>query len=268
MLWGDRWGREAVTGVGKGVSMSGARPLFIVNPAAGNGSGASVMMRARDGFPGPAEIVETSGQGDAERLAEQGASEGYAPVVAVGGDGTINEVVNGLMRARHCPPLGIVAAGGGNDAARTLRLPKDPAAAARLAWHEAATAIDLGTCNDRYFLNVAGVGLDTKVAAAVNASRGRLGRSKAGYIGHALNELRRYENPELTIHLDDESITTRALLVAIANLRSFAGGMIIAPDADPSDGMLDVVIGADLSRREALVLFPAIFVGQHGRHRR
>lgn len=248
--------------------MSGSRPLFVVNPAAGNGRAARVMERARGAFRGPAEVVETVGPGDAERLAHQAAVEGYGPVVAVGGDGTAQEVVNGLMRVSKPPSLGIVAAGGGNDAVRTLRLPTDPVEAVRLAWSEQQGAIDLGVCNGRYFLNVAGVGLDTRVAAAVNASGNRFSRGKAGYIGHALNELRRYVNPEFTIWLDEDVITTRAILIAVANLRYFAGGMKIAPRADPCDGLLDVVIGRDLSRLEALVLFPAIFAGQHGRNRK
>lgn len=248
--------------------MSGSRPLFVVNPVAGKRNGVAVMERARSAFQGPAEIVVTTGAGDAERIAHQAAVDGYSPVMAVGGDGTVQEVVNGLMGVPFPPPLGIVGVGGGNDAVRTLGLPTDPVEAVRLAWDERQGAIDLGVCSGRYFLNVAGVGLDTRVAAAVNASGHRLARGKAGYIGHALNELRRYVNPEFTIWLDDEVITTRAILIAVANLRYFAGGMKIAPRADPGDGLLDVVIGGDLSRREALVLFPAIFVGQHGRHRK
>lgn len=249
--------------------MTPARPLFVVNPAAGNGRAAAVMERARSAFLGPAEIAYTNGPGDAERLAQQGAAEGFAPVIAVGGDGTIQEVVNGLMRSPSPPPLGIVAAGGGNDAVRTLKLPRDPRDAVRLAWSEQAGAIDLGMCNDRYFLNVAGVGLDTQVAVAVNASHGRLSRSKAGYVVQALRELRRYQNPSFSIRLDDsDAIETKGILIAVANLRFFAGGMKVAPEADPDDGLLDVCIGGDLSRLEALALFPAIFAGRHGRHRK
>lgn len=248
--------------------MSQARPLFVVNPNAGNGKAEHVMARAVDAFRGPAEVVHTAGPGDGGRLALQGANEGYAPVVAVGGDGTIHEVVNGLLRAPEPPPLGIVAAGSGNDTVRTLGLPRNPVAATRLAWSDVCGAIDVGHCNDRFFLNVAGVGLDTRVALAVNAKSGRLARGKLGYIGQALVELRRYENPEFTIALDDREVTTRSLLIAIANGRYFAGGMNVCPEADPADGWLDVCIGGDLSHREALMLMPTIFVGQHGWHRK
>jgi len=246
--------------------MSSSRPLFVVNPAAGNGRAAEVLAGAKHAFRGPAEIVHTAGPGDATRLAREGALAGFSPVVSVGGDGTVQEVVNGLMEAPAPPLLGIVAAGGGNDAVRTLRLPRNPAEAVRLAWSERQGAIDLGTCNGRYFLNVAGVGLDTKVAMAVNGKSSRLARGKAGYIGQALVELRRYVNPEFTLVLDGETVVTRSLLVAVANLRYFGGGMKIAPDADPADGLLDVWIGGDLTHREALLLMPAIFLGRHGRH--
>lgn len=246
--------------------MAASRPLFVVNPSAGNGRATRAMARARPAFCGPAEEVETTGPGEAELLAHQGAVEGFSPIVSVGGDGTAHEVVNGLMRSPSPPPLAIVPAGSGNDAARTLRLPGDPVEAVRLVWSDRQGAIDLGTCSGRYFLNVAGVGLDTKVARAVNQRASRLSRSRAGYIWQALLELRRYENPEFVIHLDDQVVRSRCLLIAAANLRYFAGGMKICPRADPVDGWLDVCIGGDLSHRETLMLMPTIFAGQHGRH--
>lgn len=246
--------------------MSNQRPLFIVNPVAGNGRAAAAMERIRSAVGGTAEFMLTRGPGDAETQAFQAATEGFGPVIAVGGDGTIQEVVNGLMRSPNPPPLGIVAAGSSNDVVRSLGLPRDPVRAARLAWSDRAEAVDLGSCNGRHFLNVAGVGLDTIVVAAVNAQQGRFARGRTGYIVQALRELRRFENPVFTIHLDDRMIETPSTLLAVANLRYFGGGMKIAPQADPTDGLLDLWIGGDLSRREVLALMPAIFLGQHGRH--
>lgn len=226
-----------------------------------------VIDRARGAFRGPAEVVVSSSPADAEEQACRGAIEGFSPVVAVGGDGTAQQVANGLMRCPEPPPMGIVPAGSGNDLIRPLRLPKDPGTAIGLAWSDVAGAIDVGTCNGRYFLNVAGVGLDTRVAQAVNAradgSRGRL-----TYVAEALRELRRYENAELTLRLDDVTVVTNVLLIAIGNGTHFAGGMKVCPDADPADGWLDVTIGGDLGRLETLAMLPTIFVGQHGRHRK
>lgn len=247
--------------------MQRAQPLFIVNPAAGNGRAREVIDRSRGTFPGPAEVHISTSPKDAEERAYRAALEGFSPVVAVGGDGTVQQVANGVMRCPEPPPLGIVPAGNGNDLVRTLRLPRDPERAIRLAWSDDAGAIDVGTCNGRVFLNVAGVGLDTKVAQAVNArpdgSRGRL-----TYVTEALRELRRYENPELTLHLDDLTVVTKSLLVAIGNGRYFAGGMKVCPAAEPADGFLDVTVGGDLTRLETIALLPTIFVGQHGRHRK
>ena len=244
------------------------RPVFIANPVAGNGRGAEAIKRIRRSVGGAADIVLTHGPGEAETLAMAHAAEGFAPVVAVGGDGTIQEVARGLLQVADPPPLGIVAAGSSNDAVRTLGLPRDPLSAARMAWSDTAGAIDVGRCNGAPFLNVAGVGLDTVVVAAVNARSGRWARGRVGYIGQALRELRRFENPSFTIRLDDEVIETPSVLLAVANLRYYGGGMKIAPDADPTDGLLDVWLGGDLSRAEVLALMPAIFLGQHGRHSR
>lgn len=247
--------------------MQRAQPLFIVNPAAGNGRAREVIDRSRGTFPGPAEVHISTSPKDAEERAYRAALEGFSPVVAVGGDGTVQQVANGVMRCPEPPPMGIVPAGNGNDLVRTLRLPRDPERAIPLAWSDVAGAIDVGTCNGRVFLNVAGVGLDTKVAQAVNArpdgSRGRL-----TYVTEALRELRRYENPELMLHLDDLTVVTKSLLVAIGNGRYFAGGMKVCPAAEPADGFLDVTVGGDLTRLETIALLPTIFVGQHGRHRK
>lgn len=248
--------------------MERTQPLFIVNPAAGNGRAARIATTIADAFRGPADIVATSGPGDAERIACESAEAGASPIMVVGGDGTVHEVLNGVMRAAARPPVGIVPVGGGNDLARGLRLPTDPIAAARAAWDDVATPIDVGRCNDRWFFNVGGVGLDTTVALAVNRRSGRLTHGKLGYIAQALVELSRYTNRDYTVRLDDRQITTRSLLIAVANGRYFAGGMKICPDADPADGYLDVCIGGNLSKLETLALMPAIYVGWHGRHRK
>lgn len=240
-------------------------PIFIVNPISGKGRALRAMDRIRAAM-GAMEMRQTSGPGDAETLAMQAAREGFGPVIVVGGDGTIQEALNGLMQVPDPPPLGIIGAGSANDVVRSLRLPRDPARAARLALDGRSEAVDLGMCNERYFLNVAGVGLDTVVVEAVHTRPGRLGRGRMGYIMQALRELRQFENPRFTIRFDDQVIETPSTLLAVANLRYFGGGMKIAPEASPSDGLLDLWIGGDLSRKEVLALMPAIFLGQHGRH--
>jgi YegS/Rv2252/BmrU family lipid kinase len=224
------------------------------------------MERIADAIPSPLEVARTSGPGDAERFAREAAGRGCGPIVCVGGDGTLREVASGIMQSPARPVLGIVPAGSGNDFARTLGLPRDPVKAARVAIGDSSGPVDVGTCNAEYFLNVAGVGLDTEAARAVNTRSGNRSRGRATYVIQALRELRHYVNPDFTITLDDEVIATRSILVEVANGCYFAGGMKVAPAADPADGWLDICIGGDLSRREALMLLPAIFLGMHGRH--
>ena len=248
--------------------MNQARPLFIINPAAGHGCAKRVAPKVSAALRGPAEMVFSTVPGDAEDIAYRGALEGFSPIVGVGGDGTLNQIVNGLMRCPTPPPLGIVPAGSGNDLIRSLGLPTDPGEATRLVWSDASGAIDIGRCNDRYYLNVGGVGLDTKVAMAMNGQAGRLSAGKLPYLIHAVRELSRYSNPEFLIRLDGHPLPSRSLLVAVANGRCYAGGMKICPDADPADGFLDVCVAGDLSRREVLGLVPAIYLGRHGRHRK
>jgi diacylglycerol kinase (ATP) len=240
-------------------------PLFIVNPEAGNGAGARAIEVIRPSFVGDARLELTAAPGDARRLAEEAGSERGmdGPVVAVGGDGTVMEVVNGLMRCVDPPPIGIVPVGNGNDMARTLGIPRNIASATRRVWSDDCVAVDVGRCNDQYFLNVGGAGLDAKVALSMQHVHSRLLRGRAGYLLQGVLELLRSDNPEFEIELDDQVIRTRSLLVAVANGRYYAGGMKICPGADVTDGLFDVCVAGDLSRQEALRLIPLIYAGRH-----
>lgn len=246
--------------------MQQIRPLFIVNPVAGYGRAQRIVPRLSSAFRGPAEVVFTGNPGDAETLAYQAALEEFSPVVAVGGDGTLQEVVNGLMRAPNPPPFGVIPAGTGNDLVRSLGLPADPVAATRLIWSGTAAEMDVAVCNDRYFLNVGGVGLDTNVVLAMRNRTGRLQSGIMAYLIQGLAELTRYSNPKFVLHLDGEVQTSRSLLVAVANGNFFAGGMKICPDASLVDGLLDVCVAGDLSRREVLGLIPLMYSGRHVHH--
>jgi diacylglycerol kinase (ATP) len=246
--------------------MEQTKPLFVVNPIAGQGRARRVMPRILAAAPGPAEVATSSSPGDAEEIAFQGAMARYDPIVAVGGDGTLQEVVNGVMRSQRRPAIGIVPAGSGNDLARSLRLPADPAELARGLWSGVSGEIDMAMCNGRYFLNVGGVGLDTEVAMAVNRRSGRFSSGRLPYILHGIAELSRYRNPEFSLQLDDQVMSISSTLVVVANARFFAGGMMICPDADLTDGLLDVCLAGDLTRMEALTLLPRLFYGGHVHH--
>ncbi|TMC15485.1 MAG: diacylglycerol kinase family lipid kinase, partial [Chloroflexi bacterium] len=143
-------------------------PIVILNPTAnrGNMQQHRALIRHRLEKEPQAEYVETTRQGEAQELARKAAEEGR-PVIIVGGDGSVHEVVNGILSSSRRVPLGIVAAGSGNDYAwNTLKLPHDPAAAIERAFTGQLVNSDAGIVNGRYFVNSFSVGLDADIAVA------------------------------------------------------------------------------------------------------
>jgi diacylglycerol kinase (ATP) len=247
-------------------------PLVIVNPTAGGGRAARLLPWLREllAVRDDVELFVTRRPGDAERRAAE--SEGGTDrVVAVGGDGTVQEVVNGLLSGGVATAeLGIVPVGTGNDLARSLGLPRDPGAAWRVAMGRSSRPTDVararnGAGEARWFASAGGIGFDAQVAAAMATRRGWQA-SRAGYLLSTLAELRRFENRPVRISIDGEEIRRDVLLVAIANGAYYGGGMRIAPAAQPDDGVLDVCVVGDVSRLTALRELPNLYRGTHIRH--
>lgn len=253
--------------------------LVILNPAANAGRAARLQSRLRTSLHGRgADLVVTSRPGEAEECAARAADEGWARVVAVGGDGTVQEVVNGLTAhaAAGTPILGVVAAGSGNDLARSLRLPTryEDALSTALAGLpvvlDVAEAID-GAGHLRRFASAGGTGFDAQVAHAMARPRSSWRRGRVGYLLSALTELRRYRNARLRIRWEDATAGAHdtelnVLMVAFANGSYYGGGMRIAPDARLDDGHLDLCIVGDISRPEAIRQLPGLYRGAHVRH--
>jgi diacylglycerol kinase (ATP) len=202
---------------------------------------------------------------DAERRASEAAPLADA-IVAVGGDGTLQAVVNGLLATPGRPVLGVVAAGRGNDLARALGLPFDATAAIRVVLDGARRRIDVGRCGARYWLTAAGVGLDADIAARARHAR-RWQRGAVPYVLATLGALRRHRGRDLAIDLDGRAVVRRCAFVAVANTACYGGGMRICPEADPGDGQLDVCIVGDVGRLEILRMLPGVFTGRHAGHR-
>jgi len=255
-------------------------PLFIVNPIAGSGRAHGYTPRieawmTERGIDG--RLLETRERGHAERLAAAATDLGHDRVIAVGGDGTIQEVLNGLLTAGAAPDggppsLGIIPAGRGNDLARSVFLPLDPMACLPIAVGATGRRFDVGkaTSEDgavRYFGAAGGVGFDAEVAYTMAVRRRFWMRGEAGYFLGTLNELRRFHNSELRITLrsdgEDRVVDQRFLFVAFANGPYYGGGMLICPDAETDDGRLDVCLVGDLSRFEALRELPGIYKAKH-----
>lgn len=246
-------------------------PLFIVNPVAGGGRGERTERLIRDllGKPGRrrAEIVSTERPGHAVELAERGARSGHDPLIGVGGDGTLSEIANGLLRAADRPAFGAVPIGTGNDFARSLALPTDVSAAVDAAFdREEAKLIDVGVYGERHFLNVAGLGFDADVARTVNRMPSALRRGTTSFVAAVLLQIARKAVHPVDIYLDGRLVQRRCLMIAVANGAFYGGGMMICPKASREDGLLDVCIVGDLSRPEVLKLLPKVFSGAHVGH--
>jgi diacylglycerol kinase (ATP) len=247
-------------------------PLVIVNPTAGGGRAARSLpwLRERLEHRSEARLEVTRGRGDAERLAADAASGGHDRVVAIGGDGTVQEIVNGLIEGSVPASLGVVPAGSGNDLARSIGLPRDPAEAWRVAVGRHTRTIDVararnGDAAERWFVSAGGIGFDAQVAAAM-VSRGRWQLGRPGYLLTTLAELRRFTNRRIELRIDATTSTHDVLFVAVANGAFYGGGMRIAPSARPDDGILDVCVVGDITRLTAIRQLPNLYRGTHVDH--
>ena len=247
-------------------------PVVIVNLTAGGGRALRAVGWLRDRLASrPEARLEVSRRpGDAEAIATDAAEAGHDRVVAVGGDGTVQEVVNGILSAHGTAEMGIVPLGSGNDLARSLGVPFELASAWRVAigrstrWIDVARASN-GAGDQRWFASAGGIGFDAQVAAAM-ADRHGWQAGRAGYLLTTLTELRRFEGQRIQLTIEGETVERNVLFVAIANGAYYGGGMRIAPAARPDDGQLDICIVGDVSRLTVLRQLPNLYRGTHVGH--
>ena len=252
------------------------RAFVVVNPAAGGGRTERLWRRLRDDLVGLGldfEWAATTGPGGATGLARHAAGDGWPLVVAVGGDGTLNEVVNGVLDAegRTRAALGVISTGRGRDACANLGLPSDPALAARRLLTGAETALDLGLAEwpdgtRRCFVNACGAGFDAVVARRV-AARG--GSGTVPYVRGVLEALAAQRAVAVEIALDGAAAWAGPVTaVVVANGACYGGGMRIAPAANLGDAQLDLVVLGDLGRMELVWWLPSVYRGEHLAHRK
>ena len=223
--------------------------------------------------------VYTEGVGHATDLAREAANTNYRYIIAVGGDGTVNEVVNGILCSTNPNNtiLGIVSTGTTCSFTRSLSIPRDYVRSCILLANQSSLSIDVGIVEytskgqrlRRFFVNEADIGFGATVVEASKKFTNYFGRS-INYLPHivgGLSSLVSYKSKHITVHVEDkiENIYDCAMLV-VANGTHFGGGMQIAPEAKPNDGLMDVVIFGDMSKSELLKVWPMTYKGRHVSH--
>jgi diacylglycerol kinase (ATP) len=247
-------------------------PLVMLNPYANRGRMDHFRAIIRTHLTSEqAEYVETTGANEAQEQAMYAARDGR-PVIIVGGDGSVHEVVNGILKAGRRVPLGIIAAGTGNDYAwNTLKLPRDPAAAVECAFHGQLVNVDAGVVNGVYFANSFSVGLDADIAVAANSMKHIpfMSGARLYYCSTLKQLLFGYGRcPWLTLGFDTELLmkeneSKRYILMAVTIGPSYGAGFRINPTADYKDGLFDVCTIKHVPLPRALRMLPVVQRGEH-----
>ncbi|MGB8652310.1 MAG: YegS/Rv2252/BmrU family lipid kinase [Mycobacteriales bacterium] len=234
------------------------RVAVLVGPVSGKGRGPAAAAELRERLP-QARVLGGDSREAALQQAREAVADGLDVLVAVGGDGTAHLALQAV--AGTSTALAVVPTGTGNDLAHALGVPTEAADTAAAVLAGDVTAVDAVRVDDRWFACVLGTGFD----AAVNerANRMRWPRGRRRYDVATVLELRTYRPRRVVLTLDGERHEEHVMLVALGNARSYGGGMRVCPDADLTDGLLDVVVVGPLSRRRFLALFPRVFKGTH-----
>ncbi len=258
------------------------RLSLIVNPRAGGrraATGVERLLRALDSQGLEYEVCPTSGPGDATGIARRRLAEGETFLVAVGGDGTVQEVANGMLDSdgRLMSPvavLGVVGAGSGCDYIRTFDLPSRPAAIAARLGDAAVERVDVaridhadgqGQPTARHFVNIAEAGLGATTAARAAGLPRFLGQSR--YLVAFWAVLPSYRPGTITIDVDGRrAYEGRAVNVVAANCRYFGGGMQISPRSRPTDGSLELLV-FNGRKTDSFTMLPKVYRGKHVPHR-
>ncbi len=236
---------------------------FIVNPIAGGGKADSLVPVIERIFKEHGiefDIYWTKGRKDGIEAAEKAAREGFKCIVAVGGDGTVNEVLNGIVGTGAI--LATVHGGKGNDFATAVSMPSDIETACQVLLKGKTRSIDLGKVMDRYFINSVGIGFDAEIANRVNKGI-KFMKGPSAYTYAFLEKLFSYRSVEAVIDLGNGPQKTKPLLIAVGIGQAYGGGMKIVPDAIQDDGLFDICVFDDSLPRLALAYhFPKVFSGK------
>lgn len=240
------------------------KALVIVNPSSGREKAeqhaedvVKILQKKYDAVT----VRKTEGAGDAKKFASDAAEEGYDLVVAMGGDGTVNEAVNGLAPHDKIPKFGIVPMGTVNDLARVLGISLDPEEAVSVFEEEHLQAIDIGRIGDRYFNNAMSLGdISESIYQVTPEEKSRLG--PLAYLVAGAKKMMEQKNIRVNLKYDGKSMDVELAALVIVLTGSIIGIQDVIPTADLEDGKLHIVLIHELNFVEGMKLLPKVFSGE------
>ena len=253
------------------------RATVILNPQAKGGQCKKLWEKSKHYFDTlksnvVLDVLETQYSGHGIELAKK-ATENADLIIAFGGDGTVNECINGMLQSKHSRPLHIIPVGTGNDIALTNHITKDIKESISLLDHYKVVSTDVGFLKNhsRYFAGVASMGFDAEVTKAVNEGHKIFGGTM-NYLSAVISNLRKLKATKVNITILDENeneinfIEERVVLLAVGVGQYYGGGMRIVPQADTHDGKFHIVMAKDVSRFQVLKVLPKVYNGDHIKH--
>lgn len=237
--------------------------LFIVNPVAGKGKAKELVPLIENECREHKIdylIKYTSAPTDGTNIASWGVKNGFERIIAVGGDGTVNDVLNGI--AGTDAALGVIPGGSGNDFIRSINKHNDVNIIIEDNIYGKIIKSDLGLCNGKYFINVASSGFDAKVVLETQNIKKVLSGSLA-YLAALIKTIFIYRGEEMSISIDDRLYKENTLLIAVANGKYYGGGMQPTPKAEIDDGYFDICHIKQVGKAKMLALFPMFIKGKH-----
>ncbi|KRQ85934.1 Diacylglycerol kinase [Caloramator mitchellensis] len=236
--------------------------LFIVNPKAGHGKAKGLVPLIQNicNKKGVEFKIEyTMAPEHATQIAKEG-SKYFDVVASVGGDGTLNEVVNGIIGSEAA--LGVIPGGTGNDFARTIYEDSDIEKILEYIINGEIIRVDLGKCNDRFFINIGSAGIDSEIAHAVQRSN-KIFSGKSAYLYGLVKTLLKYQGKNFNVSIDEYSFNAKTLLVTASNGKYYGGGMLPTPEADISDGLFDICFIENMNKLKIPFLLSKYIKGEH-----
>ena len=215
------------------------------------------------------KVCTTSHQGEAVELAQKAADNGAELIVSVGGDGTVNEIVNGIMKSKNDPTLGIIPLGWANDFIKSTNIPSDIMEACKILIQGKIKEIDVGIINKKiYFANICGVGFDAEVAQLANQMKNKHPNLHIlGAFVYVFATIKKLLSPfschNVKIKFDGQEIHSKILFIAISNGKFYGGRFKITPEAIIDDGLFEICTVEEMGRFKYLSIIPKVFKGTH-----